>query len=59
MINIYQLHRLVALVEKQTQTDRIAILGLSYKPGTYVVEESQGLQLANQLAAPRIPRSCI
>lgn len=49
MINMYQLQRLIALIEKQAETDRIGILGLSYKPGTYVVEESQGIQLANQL----------
>jgi len=30
---------------------RVAILGLSYKPASHVVEESQGLALANAMAA--------
>jgi UDPglucose 6-dehydrogenase len=48
-INAYQPHRLRALIERKVETHQIAILGLSYKPGTYVVEESQGIQIANQL----------
>jgi UDPglucose 6-dehydrogenase len=32
-----------------TQQDTIAVLGLSYKPDTYIVEESAGLFLAQQL----------
>jgi UDPglucose 6-dehydrogenase len=30
---------------------RVAVLGLSYKPDTNVVEESQGVMLANRLAS--------
>jgi UDPglucose 6-dehydrogenase len=49
-INKYQNHRLQALIEKHAKTNRIAILGLAYKPGTSVVEESQSIQIANQLS---------
>lgn len=50
-INDYQNQRLLELVEKHAITNKIGILGLSYKPGTYVVEESQGVCLANQLTS--------
>lgn len=40
------LERVQALATKQ---DTIAILGLSYKPDTYIVEESAGLYLAQHL----------
>lgn len=48
-INIYQNERLLLLVDKHAPSKKVGILGLSYKPGTYVVEESQGVHLANQL----------
>lgn len=48
-INAHQNTRLLRCITKQNHAQNIAILGLSYKPGTYVVEESQGIQLANQL----------
>lgn len=48
-INQYQNHRLYQLVEEHAKTKKIGILGLSYKPGTYVVEESQGINIAHQL----------
>lgn len=50
-INNYQNERLLNVVEKQAKSKKISILGLSYKPGTYVVEESQGIHLANQLSS--------
>ena len=50
-INNYQNNRLLSLVEKHAKSNKISILGLSYKPGTYVVEESQGIHLANQLSS--------
>jgi UDPglucose 6-dehydrogenase len=48
-INRYQNERMIELVEKHAKSKKVSILGLSYKPGTYVVEESQGIQLANYL----------
>ncbi len=48
-INYYQNERLHQFIEKNSRSKKIGILGLSYKPGTYVVEESQGIHLANQL----------
>jgi UDPglucose 6-dehydrogenase len=48
-INRYQNERLLRLVEEHATSKKISILGLSYKPGTYVVEESQGIFIANQL----------
>ncbi len=50
-INAYQHQRLQSHIEKHTATNKVGILGLSYKPGTNVVEESQGIRIANQLAA--------
>jgi UDPglucose 6-dehydrogenase len=35
--------------------DTVAVLGLAYKPGTPVVEESQGLQVALRLAQVGVP----
>lgn len=49
-VNDFQPKRLMALIKKFNQGKRIGILGLSYKPGTYVVEESPGIKVANQLA---------
>lgn len=48
-INVYQNDRLMNLIKKEGSPKKISILGLSYKPGTYVVEESQGVKLANEL----------
>lgn len=50
-INNYQIERLTHLVGKFTRAGtRIAILGLSYKPQTPVVEESHSVKLAAKLA---------
>ena len=50
-INDHQLHRLEGAVEASALPgQRVAILGLSYKPNTHVVEESQGVALASRLA---------
>jgi UDPglucose 6-dehydrogenase len=49
-INAYQLERLLAVVQAHAAPGgRITVLGLSYKPGTQVVEESQGMALAAKL----------
>jgi UDPglucose 6-dehydrogenase len=49
-VNKRQLGRLVSLIGEHAQPgDTVAVLGLSYKPGTNVVEESQGLLLAAAL----------
>jgi UDPglucose 6-dehydrogenase len=52
-INRRQLDRLVGVVRTHAspRQHRIGVLGLAYKPGTPVVEESQGVMLANRLAA--------
>ncbi len=51
-LNRHQIHRLVAKVEAMTAPGEgtVAVLGLSYKPGTPVVEEAAGLLLAEHLA---------
>ncbi|MFM6358582.1 UDP-glucose dehydrogenase family protein [Planktothrix sp.] len=50
-INDHQVSRMVGFVERYLpRHGRIAILGLSYKPNTPVVEASQGVLLADQLA---------
>ena len=50
-INNYQVDRLTGLVAKFTKAGtRIAVLGLSYKPQTPVVEESHSVKLAAKLA---------
>lgn len=50
-INNYQIDRLSGLVAKFAKAGtRIAILGLSYKPQTPVVEESHSVKLAAKLA---------
>lgn len=49
-INRYQVERLTALVRRRLGVGgRVAVLGLSYKPGTHVIEESQGVALARAL----------
>jgi UDPglucose 6-dehydrogenase len=52
-VNRRQIDRLASLVKSHVEgMDRqVAVLGLSYKPNTNVVEESQGVMLANRLAA--------
>ena len=52
-INRRQVDRVVRIVCSRAtpRRDRIGVLGLSYKPDTPVVEESQGVLLANRLAA--------
>lgn len=52
-INNYQNDRLLHQIEQLDPEQKIGILGLAYKPGTYVVEESQGIRLANLLATKR------
>ncbi len=48
--------RLVALIQsKRTNGGSVGVLGLSYKPQTNVVEDSQGLLLAQTLASEDIP----
>ncbi|KAB0269712.1 UDP-glucose dehydrogenase family protein [Microvirga brassicacearum] len=50
-VNDHQLHRLMGAVEASVSPGQtIAVLGLSYKPHTGVVEESQGVSLAVMLA---------
>lgn len=50
-INNFQVERLTTLVSKFAKSGtRIAILGLSYKPQTPVVEESHSVKLAAKLA---------
>jgi UDPglucose 6-dehydrogenase len=49
-INRYQIDRLVRIVEARLDgARRVAILGLSYKPETAVIEESHGIALAQRL----------
>ncbi len=50
-INSRQVERVATIVKAHATPgrERIGILGLSYKPDTPVVEESQGVQLANRL----------
>jgi len=50
-LNNYQIDRLTAAAKKMLAGRRhVGILGLSYKPNTPVVEESQGVELAAHLA---------
>jgi UDPglucose 6-dehydrogenase len=50
-INEHQIQRLLGAVEASASPGaRIAVLGMSYKPMTPVVEESQGVKLAGLLA---------
>jgi UDPglucose 6-dehydrogenase len=50
-INKRQPARVVNLVRSLLPRGTIGVLGLSYKPATNVIEESQGLAIASQLAA--------
>jgi UDPglucose 6-dehydrogenase len=50
-INDHQVNRLFNKVKNLVSTSEpITILGLSYKPDTEVIEQSQGIMLANQLS---------
>jgi UDPglucose 6-dehydrogenase len=50
-INAFQIDRLSNLVQLTAQPGaKVSILGMSYKPDTPVVEQSQGLMLAQRLA---------
>ncbi|MCP5506141.1 MAG: UDP-glucose/GDP-mannose dehydrogenase family protein [Chlamydiales bacterium] len=48
-INDYQIDRLEEIVKGHANGKKVGILGLSYKPGTDVIEESPGIHLANRL----------
>jgi UDPglucose 6-dehydrogenase len=49
-VNDRQIERLVSLVNQYASAgDNVSVLGLSYKPGTNVVEQSQGVLLAAAL----------
>lgn len=49
-INLYQAGRLVDLAKRfVAPSGKIAVLGMSYKPDTHVIEESQGVALARAL----------
>jgi UDPglucose 6-dehydrogenase len=50
-INQRQVDRMIALVRDSLPRGVVGILGLSYKPETAVVEESQGIAIASRLAA--------
>jgi UDPglucose 6-dehydrogenase len=50
-INQHQHEQLLTYVKKYAGRGRIGILGLSYKPATYFVEKSAGLEVANRLSA--------
>jgi UDPglucose 6-dehydrogenase len=50
-VNDHQLHRLMGAVEAHAEADSVvAVLGMSYKPMTPVIEESQGVELARRLS---------
>jgi UDPglucose 6-dehydrogenase len=54
--NRYQIARLEKhVLSRLPQGGTVGILGLSYKPETNVVDESQGVHLANSLMAKKIP----
>lgn len=51
-INRFQVERLTRIVTDNLEVGRtVGVLGLSYKPDTGVIEESQGVELAKTLAA--------
>ena len=52
VINRHQVERVIGAIQaQQKQPGPIGILGLSYKPDTGVIEQSQGVMLAERLAA--------
>jgi UDPglucose 6-dehydrogenase len=55
-LNVAQTQRLVSLVTRyRPNGGTVAVLGLSYKPATTVVEESAGMALAEALVAADVP----
>jgi UDPglucose 6-dehydrogenase len=51
LINDHQIERLIGAVQAHAAPGaKVAVLGLSYKPDTQVVEESQGVALAGKLS---------
>jgi UDPglucose 6-dehydrogenase len=51
-INKHQIDRITRIVHRNLDATReVAVLGMSYKPDTPVVEESQGVMIAHDLAA--------
>ncbi len=49
-INNSVVDRLSDIISKNTNAgDKVALLGLSYKPGTHIIEESQSVMLARRL----------
>lgn len=49
-INRYQIDRLSAAITSRVSSGaRVAVLGMSYKPDTGIIEESQGVMLARRL----------
>jgi UDPglucose 6-dehydrogenase len=49
-VNARQLDRIKTILDRHTgPRDRLAVLGLAYKPGTPVIEQAQGLMLAAAL----------
>jgi UDPglucose 6-dehydrogenase len=50
VINCRQLERMTALVRGMIARGTVGILGMSYKPGTAVIEESPGVAMASDLA---------
>jgi len=57
-VNNAVVDRLFNTVRKNTKVgEKVAIFGLSYKPGTHVVEESQSIMLAKRLVEANCPVS--
>ena len=50
-INRYQVDRVLAAIQSRAASGRVGVLGLSYKPDTAVVEQSQGVALVERLQA--------
>ncbi len=51
LVNERQVSRIVEIVEKEVKSDgKIAVLGLTYKPDTNIVEASQAIDLAQTFA---------
>jgi len=51
LVNEKQVKRIVEIVEKEIESDgKIAVLGLTYKPDTNIVEASQAIDIARALA---------
>ena len=49
-INNSVVDRLFSIISKNTNPgDKVALFGLSYKPGTHIIEESQSIMLAKRL----------